>query len=74
MCQANAVGDATMLGYSKVDGVKSNAGGNVVEIMNYDGPEEVKGKIDIVVRKKQIDVDNKIYYPPEREQNPDNAK
>lgn len=43
----------TGVNYSKVDGINISADVNTAGIMNNNGPEKVKDKINIVVKKKQ---------------------
>lgn len=63
------MGDATGLGCSEVDGTETGAG-----TMDDDGPGGAEGKVDIVAREKRTDADSEIYYAPEQERNPDDAR
>lgn len=62
MSKANAVGDGTGLGCSKINGAETSTGINGAGTIYNKRPVEIKSEIDIVIREKQIDVNNEIYY------------
>lgn len=55
--------DAITLGYIKVSCDETDICINSIRSIDDDSLEEAKVKVDIVIRKKQIDADIKIYYP-----------
>lgn len=65
--------DITVLGQIKIDCEETGAGVNSAGITDDEGLERMEGKVDIVIRKKQIDANNEIYYIPKQAQNLNNT-
>lgn len=69
MYKASVVSDVTRPGYNRVNSTRTN-----VRIMYDNGPRGAKNEINIVLREKQTDVDNQIYYTSKQEQNSNDAR
>lgn len=62
MYKANAIGDATRPGCSKVVGAKTGTYVDSAGTIDDNRPIKAEDKIDIIVREKQTDVNSEIYY------------